>query len=606
MPVICKLFILCLCLLGYALFLDRKTGLKAAFIPVLLFSSITLLMFFAGLLNVLPQAVFAVLLAGLALLVFMLASILRRGESLSVLRRLVTPGTLFFLLACCYFTFMLRDMSFNRYDEFSHWGLVVRDIYINDRLPNFSSDLISFQAYPPGSALWIYFVTRVTGFSESMAYIAQSFLVVGCACALFAFVRPGKNGGGMVLAALACAALAVLGNTVTFLYVDNLVAMLPLANLAVIVYYRRDLLRAAVPTLLLASATILVKNSGMFFALINIGVLLAFFLPRYLGKAREKDAVGRRAAAVCLACALLVPLACNFLWGKHVELVYPSASESKHAMSVDNYESVFKEKTPEDIDAITEKFINRCFDFKDNRVARNMLVLDGAILLLLLLALFTQRRKGLFWLKIFAACNGVYLVYTAGIWAMYLFSMPLYESIELASFSRYSETGLIFVLGIFLIAALTRSAQAGSHMRNLAVYVLSAAALLYPLTAPAALEGLYKTPSYAGSLAETMDEIIKEVPVSRDDSYAVYYPACATDAGYAHYLVRYKLQTDRFTMISTVGSAAELAGKIRDYSYLLVLEEDPEIEGLLWGLKGSAALRGGYETSAVLKAMGVS
>lgn len=604
MLVICKLLILCLSLLGYVLYLDRKTGLKADFIPVVLFSSMILLMFFAGLLNVMPQAVLTVMLAGLALLVYMLVSILRRGETAAVLCRLVTPGTVFFLLACCYFTFILRDLSFNRYDEFSHWGLVARDIYANDRLPNFSSDLIQFQAYPPGSALWIYFVTRVTGFSESMAYIAQSYLAMSCACALFAFVRLGKNGGGIVLAALSCAALAVLGNTISFLYVDNLVAMLPLANLAVIVYYRRELFRAAVPTLLLASATVLVKNSGMFFALIDIAVLLAFFLPRWLGRGENKAV--RRAAAVCLACALLVPLACNFLWGKHVELVYPSAGESKHAMSAEHYESVFKEKTPADIRDITEKFVDRCFDFKENRVARSMLVLNGAVLLLLLLSLLTQKSKGLFWLKIFAACNGVYLVYTAGIWAMYLFSMPLYEAVELASFTRYSETGLIFVLGVFLIAALFRSARADSRPQRLAVYILSAAALAYPLTAPAALEGLYKTPKYEGSLVERVDRIAEEIPVSRDCSYAVYYPASATDAGYAHYLVRYKLQTDRFTMIDRAGTARELAGKIRDTSYLLVLEEDPEIRGLLSGLTGSGGLLGGYETAAVLRSMGES
>lgn len=606
MLVICKLFVLFLCLLGYVLFLEEKTGLKIEFIPVILFSSIIFLMFIAGLLNCMLHAVLAITLGGLVLLVFMVISILRKGELRSVLRRLATPGTLFFALVCCYFIFLMRDISFTQYDEFSHWGLVARDIFVNNRLPNFTSNLILFQAYPPGSALWIYFVTRVTGFSESMAYIAQSILIVGCVLSLFAFVNPKKNAGGILLTAVASAAFAMLGCSITHLLVDNLLGVLPLANLAVIIYYRRDILRAALPTLPLASATILVKNSGMFFALINMGGLLIFFLPRLLGKTREKNGAGRRVVAACLACALLVPFGCNFLWNRHLKLVYSDANESKHAMNVSHYESVFKEKTPEDVKAITEKFISHCFDFKGNRIACNMLILNGAILLLLLLSVFKQRRRWLYWLKIFAACNGIFLVYTVGILAMYLFSMPTSEAMYLASFSRYSETGLIFVLGIFLIAVLIRSANTGSHVRNLVIYLLSALALLYPLTAPAALEKLYKTPPYEGTLVETMDETLKDVRLSGGNSYLIYYPINRYDAGFAHYLTQYKLQTKNIYIIDKTTPAAQLAEKLPNFTYLLVLEEDSEAESLLNGIKDSGDLRGGYKTSEILKALEAS
>lgn len=153
-----SLLILLCSLLGYSFFLFKKYDIKIEFVPVIIFSSITVLMYISGLLNFMPQMVQIILVFGILLWIYILKDI---KSNIKLIKDMITPGTILFVILGCYFIVFLNNITLIHYDNFSHWGLIVRNMWLNDRLPNFLDSAITFRTYPPGTAVFIYFLQRL-------------------------------------------------------------------------------------------------------------------------------------------------------------------------------------------------------------------------------------------------------------------------------------------------------------------------------------------------------------------------------------------------------------------------------------------------------------
>lgn len=604
MLLLLKLLLLALSFLGYSLLLVRKARLRVEFVPAVLFASVILVMFFAGLLNCLPQTAWILYLTGFILLGLELFQLFRRHEYKRVFFRFLTPGFLFFVLACGFFVITVRHLHFSHYDEFSHWGLIVKELDLHDRLPNFTSNLIMFQSYPPGSALFIYYVTRFIGFTESAAYMAQLILWSSCACTLFAFVRGRRNWFAILIALFGCMALVLRGNAISMLYVDNLVAILPLANLAVIFYYRRNPALAGLATIPLAAATILVKNSGLFFAVINLIVLLVWTCIYVVRRRKRIHRWPGKRVLMAFVCAIAVPICSSLLWSQHVAMVFREGEVGKHAVNAESYEKILEEKTPEVISTIRERFINRVTDVRHNRATRDLLAIDATMLLLFLTATFLRKRRhAVYWAKIFGICNGVFIIYTIGIYLMYLLSMPTPEALTLGGFKRYIDTGVIYVTGIFLIACLNRIGKPQVTARYFYPTAMTLLTSLYLVISPGNLHQLYRMPAYEGTTVQIMDDTLTYIPAKPKKWYLIYYPGFATDYGYGQYMVQYKLQSKWYTKLKEAPNRREFLKLLREYDYFIVLSKDDEIASLLATAQPDGNILGGYSAKRLHRAM---
>lgn len=79
-----------------------------------------------------------------------------------------------------YAVFLLHGCVLTYNDDFSHWGLIVRTMLVEDGFPAAGDPLITFTSYPPGTACLIYYVCRmVTG----QASCEWGMLWRGCAAA---------------------------------------------------------------------------------------------------------------------------------------------------------------------------------------------------------------------------------------------------------------------------------------------------------------------------------------------------------------------------------------------------------------------------------------
>lgn len=124
------------------------------------------ILYICGLAGFLPVGVYLVLALALAALVW-LALALRRDPS-TLRKALLTPGALVFVLALGLVWLAYRNWMFAWWDDFSHWGLVVRNMDLLDQLGNAPLASTRYRDYPPAMALFQYFWTKLAGgFTEA-------------------------------------------------------------------------------------------------------------------------------------------------------------------------------------------------------------------------------------------------------------------------------------------------------------------------------------------------------------------------------------------------------------------------------------------------------
>jgi len=95
--------------------------------------------------------------------------------------------------------------AYRGWDEFSHWGSVIKAIYGANTF-HFESNPLYFQDYPPGTALFSYFVLKLLGYSESGAYFSYAVILLAFALPVIGLVAkrglPWVLGYGVVVLGL--------------------------------------------------------------------------------------------------------------------------------------------------------------------------------------------------------------------------------------------------------------------------------------------------------------------------------------------------------------------------------------------------------------------
>ena len=91
----------------------------------------------------------------------------------------LTPGVLVYALLFIWIWFINRGRLFSNWDEFSHWGLVVKNMDFFNAFGNYKESTVTFSGYPPATALWQYFVGKLYGyFNEGHVYCAMGWFIM--------------------------------------------------------------------------------------------------------------------------------------------------------------------------------------------------------------------------------------------------------------------------------------------------------------------------------------------------------------------------------------------------------------------------------------------
>lgn len=545
---IIRVLILVLSFYGYIQSVRKKVKLE--FSIGIIFSAIGSVMFLAGILNIMKEAAILICLCGLVLAI---QSIYKREK----MQGIICIGTIFFLVICVFFVFLLYGNKFLDYDNFSHWALVEKTLLSKNRFPNFMDSNIMFQSYPPGSASYIYYVCKITGIhSEWMQMYAQTTLMSGILISLFAFSNKWQN------KLLMCVGSVILlaGNTrLDSLLVDSLLAITALGGMAFCIYYRNSLhckLEFILPYVIFLIA---IKNSGIFFAI----VILIYAL---LHIKKNKKSFGKW---ISVLSGSFVPL---ILWQKHVKLVFDNGLMAKHSMSLSNFETVFGEKGWEDIIAISSKFFRNIFSFS------NAIIYIFLFMLLLWIAIKRsgtkeenkKRLKNIYFTIVFS-----YITYQISLFGMYLFTMPLSEALDLAAYSRYHDTILVFVSGILLIGVSLVSNSLLLHNRGINLLIVNTLCLICIYLGVNCKLEYYQKRDFNNTVREKYDKIIAEYNIQPQKRYLLITKT-DVNGGYLYYLSKYLLDPSMVTVLQA--EELEEYAIAENYDYVIGWNREKQIE----------------------------
>ena len=237
MVVLLKLLLFVISTVGTFELIRKVSGdeVNIYFLPSLTIAIQVCVLFMAGLLNLLPEAVYGLYLVGFAGFIYSIC----KDRSLAFLKSYLNPGYILMLAALLLFAVYLRGKVFTLHDNFSHWGLVVKRMLETNRYPNFQDTLIGHQECPIGSSSYIYYFAKLTRTSESFQMLAQSYMLLAVILPLYSFAK--KNYLAVSVAIISFVNFVLLYNIkITDLSVDTLLPLIGVCGLLFICQHCKE------------------------------------------------------------------------------------------------------------------------------------------------------------------------------------------------------------------------------------------------------------------------------------------------------------------------------------------------------------------------------
>lgn len=412
-----------------------KITARASYIFV--FSAQALIMYFAGLIGILPYAAFALLGGGIVALA---ALFFNKKIALAYNAASLSAINLAFIVVFGAITASLIDTFFVHYDNFSHWAVVVKYMLVTNRIPDAASAIIDFKSYPLGSSSFLYYVGRIVGNSEGVMLVGQGILLFACFYAVFGAIRDQKRFLLTALLGLGCSVMTFFNISIRInnLLVDFLLPALALASIGVLIVERNKFFTACLAVLPVLGLLTIVKNTGIIFAALGF----AFLIYRSV-QFQHKDAKLRPFfwSALLTIGLSLVPL---IVWSLHTAHAFPTDA-GKFSYDFQTLSSFSIDKTPAQIQYIVQLFLNTTLSLSQLPTL-GFVIFNGAAILSYLVARFGFHKK---WklLSALLILDLAVVLYYGGILAMYILSMPIDEALRLAGFDRYASSMILFLIG---------------------------------------------------------------------------------------------------------------------------------------------------------------
>ncbi len=430
-------------LLGYALLWKAKTKLPICFFPITAISGMTVCVYIFGLLGLLKVGCIVVTLGGFFCLWFY-----RSWESVKVI--ISDWSILFCVFATIWLFFITRHSGLSHIDDYNHWYRICKAMNYDSTYPTTSD--IRFYTYVPGTATWIYLVTRFIGFNVSNCFFAQGILNIACLLGFFSVFNNRNNEKNKYLVllniCLTCILLCAIDISTYALLVDTVVAFVPLAAL-VIVLSEPNIKELTIPLCLILSFAVIIKNSCLYFIVLTI--IIAGLKYKFSKKQWFKYIVS----------CFCVPILLYEAYFLRSSFYYSGMTEASQNFSFSRFVSLMQEKGYDTILAICKKFFLQITDIgNDTGVTLSFFwILIFLIIYFLTKSLqtfdYSKKRKEYIELNNFASKIrysivfgiAILLTYSILLLCTYIFSMTTLEANKLACFYRYFGTIVIYIIG---------------------------------------------------------------------------------------------------------------------------------------------------------------
>ena len=269
-------------------------------------------MYAAGLFEkLLAGMVLVYVLAGLALL----ASVYLYHKKKIPAGSLYSPALIVYGIFCVLIVLNCKGAWFARWDEYSHWGLAVRDMFYFDSFAKHVNTTVMLPRYVPFSTLMEYFFVFANGvFSEELVYVAYQGAMLSALIIICVVGRKKRSYLVPAVAIMLFLPIIFFGDVYNCIYVDPMLAVF--MAYVLICYYTEELKGFNLLRILGGLfALTLTKDMGMVIAGLLTAIMVADRLYQSL---RQKKKVVRNLLCPC-ACALFV-IGIYFSWQVYMSI----------------------------------------------------------------------------------------------------------------------------------------------------------------------------------------------------------------------------------------------------------------------------------------------
>ena len=463
-----------------------KRKIDETIAPVIFF--IIVLLYCSGLLlgNLLTGIILVVLLFVITLF-FLIYNIfkaksdpkLKNSLSEGIKQYILTPGLAIWGILFVSVYFICDARIFYSFDEFSHWGLVVKNMFFFNRFGNYNEATTLFKGYPPGTALWQYFVSKLLckSFSENHVYQANDWLIIS----MQVFFLKGFSNKMKKEAAFSIVLMMLIpsffGIYLTTLYVDAILGIM-FAFILIAGFLEEKYDAFFYITITLATTVLcLTKAVGIFLALCSLLIIASH---RYF-QLKHSDSQSKGSQVLLLAVSGVTGMCLGKLsWIVYLKKTNTSDAWNTNELTFSNLISFIKGDGEAYQYETLKNFLRALLQ---QPIGVKMIITVSYIGWLAIAVVFLGiikghikdegKKKTLVFYGI--GCVIFSLFYASGLLVLYLFTYSPFEATNLASFSRYVNT---IVIGMFLFlsaAVLTSCFNQGIRIKSR--YILLCCAL---------------------------------------------------------------------------------------------------------------------------------
>lgn len=363
----------------------------------------------------------------------------------------LTPGVLVYMILFMWIWLINRDRLFSSWDEFSHWGLVVKNMDFFNAFGNYKDSTVHFRGYPPAAALWEYFIGKLYGyFDEGHAYCAMGWLLTSMPVLVIKDLK-WQNWCYAIFSVCALVYLPLIFTSIYIvsLYVDAMLGILTAYIFIFSFYYERFDTFYYITIAVAISILCLTKASGTFLAMIALLTIASAYYISSTNSKKERVMVLTK-LLFCCGLGLLVG---KYSWSIYLSLSGAVTPWDTNTITTWNLLNFMMGNGKEYQYKTLYNFYNALFSIG---LTSGMLYMTYIrwVIVFFIISIIIFARSTILRTKLRIYLSGIWIGligYTIGLCLLYIFTYCEYEAIRLASFGRYLATYFI-IIGLFLVS----------------------------------------------------------------------------------------------------------------------------------------------------------
>ena len=379
-----------------------------------------------------------VFILSLFLLLYKIIASIKNKKISKIIKNILTPGLLIYVLLFTVFIIYNKQRIFQNFDEFNHWAVIIKDMFINNKYRIGLNSIVEYNEYPPFTATLQYIFLQFRGvYAEDTIIIASNILYLSIIMPLLSKIRWNKSLYYLFII------IPIIVFLPTIFYEDFYINILVdgiIGILAGMIIYEIFTQKQKSDYILISAEIIalsLIKPEGILLAVCMIALIIILNLK----KVKRKN--------------IIIPIIMFILMILFVGMWYVKL-EINEADLYWKQESIEKEHE-ETNNNIKSKYLQA---FLQSNVTTGIQMTPVTIMLLLLayniysyykLKNKTKRHK---YLTVVVFLYIIDVLYFIGLLLTYQYVLPEDEGQRLTSYSRYINTmiimNIIFNLGIFI------------------------------------------------------------------------------------------------------------------------------------------------------------